>query len=194
MKRRVFLISSAILAAGVSAFSLARWTKLFRWGEPTPLEPAESTQETGPDQSEGDAIFTSEDEALLFAVADLIVPREGDLPAASEIDLIPRLERWARTSEARLRLYRRGWPGLRDLIHEKAFQDGELDSEKLGASMQHWFLVYRRRRRGGPRGVPFFEQLRRDILRVYYSSPAGWAVVGYSGPGHRSSPLGEPHG
>jgi len=150
-------------------------------------------QATGSDQSEAEPVFTSEDEAILFAVADLIVPREGDLPAASEIDLIPRLERWARSSESRLRLYQRGWPQLRNLIQETAFQNGRLDSEKLAASMKHWFLIYRRRLRGGPKGVPFFEQLRRDVLRVYYASPAGWATVGYTGPGHRSSPLGESH-
>lgn len=194
MRRRVFLISGAILTAGVSAFSLVRWTNLFRRDEPVLLEPTASTGETTADLAEGEVIFTAEDEAILFAVADLIVPREGDLPAASEIDLIPRLERWARTSESRLRLYRRGWPGLRDLIQEKAIRDGQLDSEQLAASMKHWFQIYRRRRRGGPKGVPFFEQLRRDILRVYYASPAGWAAVGYAGPGHRSSPLGDPHG
>ena len=31
--------------------------------------------------------------------------------------------------------------------------------------------------------------LRRDVLRVYYASPAGWAALGYSGPVHRLHPI-----
>ena len=48
-------------------------------------------------------LFPPEDWPLLLAVADVIVPREGDLPAASEIDLLPKLESWARGSASRLR-------------------------------------------------------------------------------------------
>jgi hypothetical protein len=131
-------------------------------------------------------LFPPEDWPLLLAVADAIVPREGDLPAASEIDLLPKLESWARSDASRLRIYKKGWPRFRKLL-ERA---GEASAS--GPSINTLSQLHTRYRLEDrpPQGAAFFEQLRRDVLRIYYASPAGWASVSYTGPVHRPHPIG----
>lgn len=131
-------------------------------------------------------LFPPEDWPLLLAIADAIVPREGDLPAASEIDLLPMLESWVHSSTSRLRIYKKGWPYLRALLERK----GEAGAS--GPSKRTLRRLHARYRFGGrpTREAAFFEQLRRDVLRLYYASPAGWASVSYTGPVHRPHPLG----
>jgi hypothetical protein len=176
VRRRDFLVASAAVTAGAAAVGVVR---VFRSGGGT--EPSDAAAAP---------LFPAEDEALLLAVADHIVPRDGDHPAASEIDLIPRLERWARASESRLRIYRRGWPALREQMAKVRVVDGRPHPQGLARRMKLWHRIHRRNRRAR-RAVRFFEQLRRDVLRAYYSSPAGWASVGYAGPVHRTQPPGE---
>jgi len=129
-------------------------------------------------------IFPVEDRPLLLALADAIMPRAGDHPAASEIDLLPRLERWVHTSDSRIQIYERGWPRLRAAL-ERAGEAGA-----SGPSSRTLRALYRRFRldEQPPPEAAFFEQLRRDVLRVYYASPAGWASVDYTGPAHRPHP------
>jgi len=133
-------------------------------------------------------LFPARDWPLLLALADAIVPRDGERPAASEIDLLPQLERWARDSASRLQIYELGWPRLRALL-ERAGEAGP-----SGPSMRTLRALHRHYRfdEQPPREAAFFEQFRRDVLRVYYASPVGWASVAYTGPVHRSNPLGRP--
>ena len=137
-------------------------------------------------EPDSEPFFPPEDWPLLLAVADAIVPREGDLPAASEIDLLPKLESWVRGSAPRLRIYERGWPRFRALLERK----GEAGAS--GPSRQTLTRLHTRYRFEDrpPQEAAFFEQLRRDVLRLYYASPAGWASVSYTGPVHRPHPLG----
>ena len=58
------------------------------------------------------SIFPLETRPLLDALADAIVPRWGGHPAASEIGIASRLERWLLTSPLRSRVYRTYWPGF----------------------------------------------------------------------------------
>lgn len=131
-------------------------------------------------------LFPPEDWPLLLAVADAIVPREGELPAASEIDILPKLESWARRSASRLRTYEKGWPKFRALLERKGEAGASGPSEN---TLRRLHVRYRFEKRP-PREAVFFEQLRRDVLRLYYASPAGWASVSYTGPVHRQHPLG----
>ncbi|MDH3211570.1 MAG: hypothetical protein OEM05_03700 [Myxococcales bacterium] len=189
MKRRDFLVGGVIAAAAAAA-GVAQWL-MGRGGDagpraaPDPTPPASPPRDAAPAAG---AIFPSEDHALLLMVADLIVPREGVYPAASETDLIPRLEAWGADSPSRRRIYVAGWPELKKMIGRLPSVDGLPDTRRLARRMRAWHRRFRRRRRGGRGGVNFFEQLRRDVLRLYYASPAGAATVGYIGPVHRPQP------
>ncbi len=189
MKRRDFLAGGVIVAAGAAA-GVAQWLAR-RAGdagpEAAPDPAATASPPPGTPPSAG-PIFPPQDHALLLTLADLIVPREGVYPAASETDLIPRLEAWAASSPSRRRIYVGGWPELKKLIGRLPSVDGLPDTERLARKMHGWHGRFRRRRQRGNKGVRFFEQLRRDVLRLYYASPAGAATVGYSGPVHRSHP------
>lgn len=175
MRRRAFLLGGvAVALAGSGGLVLMRGRG---------RAPAASTAEP----ASPEPVFPPEDGPLLLAIADVIVPREGDLPAASEIGILPRLERWARLSPSRLRTYQEGWPRLRKRLEDV----GAVDPSDLPE--KPFRMLYRRYRFASrpPREAFFFEQLRRDVLRLYYSSPEGWASVSYTGPVRRPHPLGD---
>jgi len=179
MRRRTFLLGGAAVVVGgagglLSIHARRRSARLESADHSAPL--------SGPVAM---PLFPVEDRALLLAVADVIVPRDGDLPAASEIDLLPKLERWARGSTSRLRTYEEGWPRFRALLERKGEADASGPSER---TLRRLHLRYRFARRPS-REAAFFEQLRRDVLRLYYASPAGWMSVSYTGPVHRRHPL-----
>jgi hypothetical protein len=192
MKRRVFLITGAIVAMGVSTAGLLRWLGLAPSADPdspnaASLEAARPERPAGAAESQAEAsshgpIFPPEDHALLFILTDLIVPREGEHPAASEIDLLPRLEGWIRSSERRVRTYRKNWPAMLKVANRLTSADGKLNQVKLAKRMHTWGKRFRKQKRVHRAIVPFFEQFRRDVMRAYYSSPEGWASMGYTGP------------
>jgi hypothetical protein len=137
----------------------------------------------------GDALFPAETASVFLAVADVIVPRDGDSPAASEIDFLPLFERFVRAEPGRLRLYREQWPAFAARVRALSTTAGQLpDADRIRAEYERWYAHFREARRGGDDTSRFAEQLRRDVLRVYYASPAGWAYVGYPGPARRGHP------
>jgi hypothetical protein len=113
----------------------------------------------------------------------VVVPPDGDSPPASGIDLLPRLERWVGSSSGRRALYEKGWPALASRVRALG---PEPDAAALEALCAELHRAFREGRSDG--AASFFEQLRRDVLRVYWSSPAGWAAVGYTGPAHEAHP------
>ena len=175
MRRRDFLLGGAGLAAAAAGL----W--LWRRGE------ARSAPAAAPAPAVLDGLVSAADLPLLLALADTVVPRDASQPAASEIDLLPRLERWVTASPARMRLYAAGWPRLSSELRRR-FGAGTPSPEALEPVLEVW---YREFRDGGAGEVArFFEQVRRDVLRAYWSSPAGWAAVGYTGPAHLAAPPG----
>ncbi len=187
MNRRYFLLMGLIVAAGTSTAGLLHWLGL------RPAESSSTPENDSPEKQVADEtatsaeapLFPEEDHVYLLAMADIIVPREGDLPSASDIDIIARLEELAHSSESRLRVYRKGWPKLRILLRLVKFKDDKLDSEVLEQRMRKWSNNFRTKRRVPRKAIPFFELMRRDILALYYSTPSGWSSVGYTGPIHR---------
>jgi hypothetical protein len=121
---------------------------------------------------------------MLLAVADAIVPRFEGHPAASEIDLLPRLERCIEASPDGAEFYRRNWSRFeRDLRQRVPFPDGPPAPEALHATLEQWHREYVSQHAPSP-AARYFEGLRRNVLLAYYTSPDGWASVGYAGPGH----------
>jgi hypothetical protein len=120
-----------------------------------------------------------------LVAADVLVPRAGDHPAASEIDLLPRLDRWVASSPRRARFYREIWPAFETEVRTRS---GEAlpDPKELQVLFGRWHEAYRRGRPSD--AARFFEQLRRDVLSIYYSSPQGWASLGYAGRVVRAQP------
>jgi len=173
VKRRSFLLGGLAATVAVGGAVIAR---LFGGrGAPPP----------------SDSVFAPGSEPLLLAVADAVVPRAGEHPAASEIDLLPRLERWVESSPSRRRSYRRGWPPFERQIRAQTATGGARpDPEALAGLLERWHRDYREGR--GHEYARFFEQLRRDTLRVYYGSPAGWISLGYNGRPQRGHFPAEP--
>ena len=128
-----------------------------------------------------DSRFDPDAAALLLAVADVIVPGDADAPAASEIDFLPTLERWIGMSPERERIYAAWWPVFERALRRRIPPNSsDPEPEGLDQVLEAWHREYQLPGASVP--ARFFEQLRRDTLRLYYASPAGWASVGYAGP------------
>jgi hypothetical protein len=169
-RRRLLLAGVAALAALV-AFLTRRWT----------LPEAEVAMPALPEpESPAARLIPARDQELLLRVADVIVPGDGDSPSARGIDLLPRLERWVASAPGRRDLYTSVWPQFAGRV--RALVGPEPAAADLERLCWSWFRAYRD---GSADEVGrFFEQLRRDVLRVYWASPTGWAAVGYGGPAH----------
>jgi hypothetical protein len=182
VKRRSFLLGGLAVAAAVGAVAIAR----LLGGRGAPPAPDRREAPLAPGR-----VFAADSEALLLAVADAVVPRVGEHRAASEIDFIPRLEGWVKSSPHRRGLYERGWPRFERQIRARTAPRGDRpDPELLAALLERWHRDYREGR--GDKSARFFEQLRRDTLRAYYSSPVAWASLGYTGPVQREAFPAEP--
>jgi hypothetical protein len=120
-------------------------------------------------------------------VADAIVPRFEGHPAASEIELIPRLKRCMEASPDGADFYRRHWSQFeRELRQRVPFPDGRPVPEALHATLEQWHREYVSQPTPSL-AASYFEGLRRNVLLAYYTSPAGWTSVGYAGPGQPSA-------
>lgn len=183
MTRRGVLV---LLAGGVAGLAGA-WAWLLRRGRGgAPL--AEEAPREAPEP-----LVAPETLPLFLFVANAIVPRSGVSPGAGEIDIMPRIERWAATSPSTRRLYREGWPRLAAAIDAHARgADGQPDADAVRDLLARYLARFRRRVSGTDLGRTT-EQIRRDVLRAYYSSPDGRAFVGYDGPAHVASPVGGSH-
>ena len=178
LRRRGFL-----LAAGAAIVVATAWT----WRVLTRGDADGVRSQAAPYPGYG-SIFAPATRPLLDALADAIVPRFGGHPAASEIGIASRLERWLLTSPHRLRVYRTYWPGFEASIRERvALRPGRPDPDALVPLLRGWYAEYRDAARPSANAL-FAEDFRRDVLRLYYASPAGWKSVGYDGPVHRSHP------
>lgn len=175
MRRRDFLLGGSGLVAAAAGLWLWR-----RGGTRERLAATPSAIAPG-------TVVPEADLPLLLALADAVVPRDGDQPAASGIDLLPRLERWVQASPGRMRLYAFGWPLLAAELRRR-FGAGTPAPDALEPVLETWYREYRDGSAG--EAARFFEQLRRDVLRAYWSSPTGWAAVGYTGPAHLAAPPG----
>lgn len=146
------------------------------------------------DPSPQSQIFAPESWPVLFAVADAIVPRFRDQPAASEIDLLPRLERCIELSPDGAEMFRAGWSRFEQALRQHVpAQSGRLDPAVLQQTLEAWQVDYATQL-DPPLAASYFEGLRRNVLLAYYTSPVGWASSGYHGPGeHAPSATGAHH-
>jgi hypothetical protein len=177
--RRVFLLG----AAGMTGIAATGWLVLRGRRDGN-----EEALRTGTPPPSPVSFLPATSVPLLLSLADLVVPAWHGEPAASEIDLLPRLERVVGRSPARADFYRRKWGFLeRDLRRAAPFEGAGPLAEAALPVLQSWFEEYRSLEVPSA-AAHMFEVLRRDVLRAYYASPAGWRAVGYPGPARRSHP------
>jgi hypothetical protein len=172
---RTLLLGLAALAGGGPARRLA-----------AQAEPARAASPEGP-------LFTTASRRLLTQLADVIVPEWNGHPAAGSDDFVARFEALARATPGRADAYGRFFGRFVKAVHARVPLLSEPpDPLALGALFDAWHGEWRAQAKP-PFEARFFEMLRRDVLRTYYSSPAGWRAVGYAGPVHRAAPAGGSH-
>lgn len=182
-RRRVLVAMGALLAGcAVGVWRLVR--PPHRPGEHEEVEV--SSAEQAARSSHESTICPPDSILLLLAVADVIVPRFGAHPGAGELELLPRLDRCLIASPEGAEVFRRHWSSFEREIRQRVpFYAGRPDPEALHDVLAQWHLDYATE---SDPSLPasYFEGLRRNVLLAYYTSPAGWASVGYPGPAHTS--------
>lgn len=178
LRRRGFLAGALALAAGCADGSLRWW----RGAPAAPGAPAAAPVVTGWTPVPAPQL------PVFWAVADVIVPRWQGHPAASEIDLLPRLEKLARMFPEPAAYRYQTWLQFEAVLRRRVdFSAGLPDPGQLHELFESLYTEWRRADRPSAESH-YFEKLRMDVLRAYYSSPAGWKAVGYAGPVRRSHP------
>jgi hypothetical protein len=174
LRRRGFLRTLLLgLAAAVGA--PGRW--LATRAEPVPERP----------------LLSPASRRVLGYFADVIVPAWNGHPAASAGDFLARFEALARATPDRVDAYGRFFERFVATVAARVpLLPGPPDPLALAALFEAWQHEWRTQAKPSF-AAQFFEMLRRDVLRSYYSSPAGWKAVGYAGPVHRAAPDAGPH-
>jgi hypothetical protein len=136
------------------------------------------------------SLFSAVERRVLALFADAILPAWHDEPAASAGDFLARFEAFARSAPERSDAYGRWFERFVNAVDARVpLLPGPADPVALAALFAGWQQEWRSEARPSF-GAQFFEMLRRDVLRTYYASPAGWKAVGYAGPVHRATPDG----
>jgi hypothetical protein len=124
------------------------------------------------------------DAPLLRALADVIVPRFGDSPAASEIGLLARFETLLAVSPFHATFYGRHLPDFVERVRARIpMPSGRPDRELLERLCERWYADVRRDAQPSA-AARVFDAFRVDVLRLYYASPEGWRFAGFNGPVH----------
>ena len=127
--------------------------------------------------------------ARLAGFAAVIVPAWNGQPAAGADDFALRFEALARSTPDRVAAYGRYFERFVREVDALAPPRQPPDAAALTALFERWHEEWRREAEPSF-AAQFFELLRRDVLRVHYSSPAGWRALGFHGPAHRATPSG----
>jgi len=133
-------------------------------------------------------LFSRKSERVILALADVVVPAWNGHPAASQSpDFLPRFEALVRTTPGRMSAFGQHWKGFTREVFERVPSVGssQPDLAALEPVLRTWYAEYRSQA-SPSHAARFFEMLRIDVMRTYYSSPAGWAAAGYAGPVRRS--------
>ncbi len=132
-------------------------------------------------------LFEGAARARLANFAAVIVPAWNGQPAAGGGDFAERFEALARATPDRVDAYRSYFERFVGEVDARVPPREPPDEVALTALFERWHEEWRRE--AEPTfAAQFFELLRRDVLRAYYGSAAGWRALGFHGPAHRPPP------
>ena len=181
LRRRGFLRTLLLGLAALVGGAPGRW----RAARAEPAQPAETGAAESP-------LLSAASRRRLAQFADVIVPEWNGHPAAGTDEFVMRFEALARATPDRVDAYQRFFERFARAVDARLpLGPGPSDPPALGALFEAWHREWRTEAKPSF-AAQFFEMLRRDVLRTYYASPAGWKAVGYSGPAHRATPGGAP--
>jgi len=142
------------------------------------------------DEARARRLFSRRSERVILAVADVLVPAWNGHPAASgSADFLPHFEELLRATPGRANAFAQHWRDFTREVFARVPSAGsaEPDLVALDGVLRGWYDEYRSQPAPSD-AARFFELLRVDVMRTCYSSPAGWAAVGYRGPVQRVHP------
>jgi hypothetical protein len=130
--------------------------------------------------------MTTEQRELTTLIADILVPREGDNPSASEVSVIDVIDEWVSAPYPRFQSDRiKILSGLAWLDEESMLRFGDLfvaaSSKQQLQIIDDIAFEEAKSNQEFSRMARVFDGLRRLILAAYFSSPEGTKDMGYQG-------------
>ncbi len=130
--------------------------------------------------------LSESERALASTLADILLPREGDSPAATEIGAVDVLDEWLSAPYPVQQTDRDTvLQGFRWLDAEAARRFGSgfvaLKAPQQLTIIDDIAFPERDQRQDLAAPRRFFDRLRLLMTGIYYSSPAGWRELGYEG-------------
>lgn len=129
--------------------------------------------------------LTDAELATVAALADLILPADGDAPAASAMGVPAFINEWVSAPyEAQQNDRALIVPGLAWIDRESRSRNGRLFVQATDEAKRAILddIAFRDRVKPGlERAAEFFGRMRALMLGAYYTTPEGWAEIGYLG-------------
>jgi hypothetical protein len=130
--------------------------------------------------------MTTEQRELTSVIADILVPREGENPSASEVNVTDVIDEWVSAPYPKFQSDRV------EILSGLAWLDEEsmrrFEGNFVAASSQQQLeiiddIAFKKARsdKGFSRMAGVFDGLRRLVLTAYFSSPEGTKDIGYQG-------------
>jgi hypothetical protein len=139
-------------------------------------------------------LFSPGSRRLLVVFADVIVPEWNGHPSGGSGEFAARFAALAEVTAGRADSYSRFFERfVKEVAVRVPLLPGPPDPGALGLLFERWHQEFRTEPKPSF-AAQFFEMLRRDVMRTYYATPAGWRALGYQGPAHRATPDGGHHG
>jgi hypothetical protein len=182
------------LAAGVAAGQIAacgdnKVSNGLAWPEPPPITAKGYGKDPNLNEPTVPWPLTMTRQELLTtaALADLIMPAEGDAPSASEVGVPAFVNEWVSApypdQQAQRKLI---IPGLSWLDNEAATRGGQKFSHAstdVQKAIADDIAFKDRVKPGLEKPAEFFTRMRSLTMGAYYTTPEGWKAIGY--PGNR---------
>jgi hypothetical protein len=178
------------LAAATAAGQLAACGEKFSglaWPEPPPIKA--TGYGTDPDLYAHPVpwplTLTKQELATTAALADLILPADGDAPSASQVGVQAFVDEWVSAPYPDQQKQRNLIiPGLAWLDQEALARGGQR-FDKAGPDVQKAIaddIAFKDRVKAGlEKPAEFFTRMRSLTLGAYYTTPEGWKQIGYPG-------------
>jgi gluconate 2-dehydrogenase subunit 3-like protein len=178
------------LAAATAAGQLAACGEKFSglaWPEPPPI--TGKGYGTDPDlyapKAPWPLTLTKQELATTAALADLILPAEGDAPSASQVGVEAFVDEWVSAPYPSQQEQRKLIiPGLAWLDQE-ALTRGQQRFDKASPEVRKAIaddIAFKDKVKPGlEKPAEFFARMRALTLGAYYTTPEGWKQIGYPG-------------
>jgi hypothetical protein len=190
-------LAAATAAGQIAACSDNKPTTGLAWPEPPPMKTAKGY---GKDPNLNEPVvpwpltMTRDQLIAAAALADLILPADGDAPSASQVGVPAFIDEWVSapypTQQEQRKLILPGLAWLDDEAMARNQKKFAASSPEIQKAIADDIAFKGKVKPGLEKPAEFFTRMRSLVMGAYYTTPEGWKAIGYPGnhPGNGPYP------